>query len=71
MTVLRCENPIRAIRWWKWLASADHGLRRYFSRLAMTKLVSRNGMTRMTRGTIRATNALVFSEPTTAVTPSR
>jgi hypothetical protein len=43
----------------------------YFRRLAITNPVSRNGITRMTSGTTRATTAFVFSEPTTATTPSR
>jgi hypothetical protein len=50
--------------------SATHGARRYFNRLATTKLVSRNGTARITNGTSRATTALVFSEPATAATPS-
>ena len=68
---MRCEKPIAAIRWWKWLASADHGARLYLSRLAITKPVSRKGIARIASGTTNATNALVFSDPTTAVTPSR
>ena len=69
--VRRGLYPIRAIRWWKWLASADHGLRRYLSRLATTKPVSRNGTARSTSGATSASTALVFSEPKTATTPSR
>ena len=53
----------RAIRWWKWLASADHGLRRYLSRLAITKPVSRNGIARITSGTTRATDGVGLQRP--------
>ena len=45
-TVLRWLKPIRDIRWWKWLASADQGARLYLSRFATTKPVSRNGTAR-------------------------
>jgi len=70
-TVRRGLNPIRAIRWWKWFASAFHGARRYLIRFATTKLVSRNGTARITSGATRATTAFVFSEPSTVTIPSR
>ena len=60
-----------AIRWWKCQRSARYTGRRYFTRLATTKPVSRNGTARITSGPMSAIRALVFSEPSTITAPSR
>ena len=52
------EKPMRARRWWKCLASAAVDRRRYFSRLATTKPVSRNGTARITSGPTSAINGV-------------
>ena len=43
---------------------------RYLIRFAITKPVSRNGTASTTSGTISATRAFVFSEPSTMIAPS-